>query len=144
MSTHQEEDVIPLQSDGNSETPAAVTHENDTLIKMQIEEALVHKEWIDNPTQEAVSTRTLRGWRADLKYYDGEMKMYAKSEEAPAAPVLDALYNYALKGHALFNDASLKLINDEGAANSERQSCQKLYSEYKKLYMCWKDTTGGP
>ena len=131
QSRKTEEDLTPVLSEQSTEAPGTGNDE-EALIKLQIEETLVYKDWIDNPTQETVSTRTLRSWRSDLKIYDGDMKQYARSEEATPKQVLDAVYNYASKAHAIFDVAALKLINDESASNSERQSCQKLYSEYKK------------
>ena len=135
MATHSkknEENSTPVLSEESTEAPEDGTGQEEALMKLQIEEALFYKDWVDNPTKEVVSTRTLRSWRLDLKSYDGEMKQYARSDEATAKQVLDAFYNYASKAHIIFDEAALKLINDQNASNSERQSCQKLYAEYKK------------
>ena len=132
MSTHSkmtEEDETPALSQEGSET-AGAENDEEVLIKQQIEEAVVYRDWIDNPLEEVVSMRKLKGWRADLKVYDGEMKLYSRSEEVTPKQVLVAVYEYTSKGHAMFDVAALRLINDESASNSKRSSCLKLYSEY--------------
>ena len=106
MATHSkqtEENPTPVLSEESTESPEDGTGQEEALMKLQIEEALVYKDWVDNPTKEVVSTRTLRSWRLDLKSYDGEMKQYARSDEATAKQVLDAFYNYASKAHIIFD-----------------------------------------